>query len=378
MRVLFFTHEKAYGGASRALITLIDELLKHNYEIYVVVPFKNAKIVDELKLRNVKIISSFYGWWQYPTNLSFVMKTLWKIIYRFNFISYFRLVRKIKKLNIDVIHTNTSVIDIGCKVAKKLNIPHVWHFREFTSIHLKFIINSSKAYKFINDNGGQLIFISKAVSNFYKENIKNKNCHIVYDGIPKEYYYKKEYQEHKTVNFLLVGTLEENKGQMLAIEACKKLKDENINNFTLTFIGNDPTNYSEKLISKAKEYKLDSKVKYKGFTKNVLNARKKYDVELMCSPKEAFGLVTVEAMFSGNPVIGSNSGATPEIIEDGTNGYLYRLNDSNDLKNKMKKFITKPNLIKKLGLNAQKIATNKFSSKNYYDSIIEIYNNVRK
>ena len=165
---------------------------------------------------------------------------------------------------------------------------------------------------------------------------------------------------------------------MLAIEACKKLKDENINNFTLTFIGNDPTNYSEKLISKAKEYKLDSKVKYKGFTKNVLNARKKYDVELMCSPKEAFGLVTVEAMFSGNPVIGSNSGATPEIIEDGTNGYLYRLNDSNDLKNKMKKFITKPNLIKKLGLNAQKIATNKFSSKNYYDSIIEIYNNVRK
>ena len=234
------------------------------------------------------------------------------------------MVRKIKKLNIDVIHTNTSVIDIGCKVAKKLNIPHVWHFREFTSIHLKFIINSSKAYKFINDNGGQLIFISKAVSNFYKENIKNKNCHIVYDGIPKEYYYKKEYQEHKTVNFLLVGTLEENKGQMLAIEACKKLKGSTnrINNFTLTFIGNDPTNYSEKLISKAKEYKLDSKVKYKGFTKNV--------------------------------------------------------NDSNDLKNKMKKFITKPNLIKKLGLNAQKIATNKFSSKNYYDSIIEIYNNVRK
>ena len=46
MKILFFTHEKQYGGASRALVTLIDELLKRKqYKIFVVVPFKDSKII---------------------------------------------------------------------------------------------------------------------------------------------------------------------------------------------------------------------------------------------------------------------------------------------------------------------------------------------
>jgi len=37
---------------------------------------------------------------------------------------------------------------------------------------------------------------------------------------------------------------------------------------------------------------------------------------------EPFGMVTIEALASGTPVIGSGSGATPEIIKDGVNGFI--------------------------------------------------------
>ena len=170
MRILFFSHEKSYGGASRALVTLIKDL-KDEHEIYVVVPFKDAKITLELQKLNVNVISCFYSWYQVPVNISKLKKVMYKGAYFVNNLSFHYLVNKIKKLNIDIIHSNTSVIDIGARVAKKLKIPHVWHFREFTGTHLKFIKNNEKTYHFINNNAGCIIYISKAIQIFYEQNI---------------------------------------------------------------------------------------------------------------------------------------------------------------------------------------------------------------
>ena len=71
MKILFFTHEKELGGASKALITLINDLKKNN-EIFVVTPFNDSKIIFELKDSNVKFISCFFSWWQVPTNISVI------------------------------------------------------------------------------------------------------------------------------------------------------------------------------------------------------------------------------------------------------------------------------------------------------------------
>lgn len=47
------------------------------------------------------------------------------------------------------------------------------------------------------------------------------------------------------------------------------------------------------------------------------------DILCMCSDREAFGLSTVEGMLSGCLIIGTNTGGTTEILEDGTTGLLY-------------------------------------------------------
>ena len=47
----------------------------------------------------------------------------------------------------------------------------------------------------------------------------------------------------------------------------------------------------------------------------------------MCSRSEAFGRVTVEYLRRGRPVIGTRSGGTPELVEDGVTGFLYEPGD---------------------------------------------------
>lgn len=377
MRILFFTHEKSYGGASRALVTLIKDL-KDKHDIYVVVPFKDAKITLELQKLNVNIISCFYSWYQVPVNISKFKKLMYKGAYLFNYLSFYYLVNTIKKLDIDIIHSNTSVIDIGARVAKKLNIPHVWHFREFTGTHLKFIKSNTQTYNFINNNAGNIIYISKSIQTFYEQNINKLLGTLIYDGVSSEFVVDKKYKTKKDITFLLVATLEKNKGQVLAIKALSILKQKGYNNFKLLLAGGDPTGYSSYLNDLIKEYKLDQNVEYIGFIDDMKSLRKKVDVELMCAPSEAFGLVTIEGMLAGNPIIGSNSGATSELIKNDINGYLYELNNEDDLASKMELFLTTPNLVSKLGIKAKEYALKNFSSDNNSKSTIKLYNKILK
>lgn len=381
MNLLYFTHEKEYGGSSRALVSLIKELKRDDKNnIYVVVPFKNAKIINELKHLDINIIYCFYSWWQNPLNISKFKKILFKIAYLSNYLSEKKIIRKIRKLNIDIIHSNTSVIDIGAKIATKLKIPHVWHFREFKDNNLEFIMNEEKSYKYIEDFGGNIIYISKAVETFYKNKIRNVKYKLIYDGVSEDFIindkiYKDNYEK---INFLLAGTLQKGKGQHLAVEAVGLLNKEGYKNIKLYLAGADNFNFNTYLNSIIEKYNIKENVEYLGFVDNIKELRKNIDVELLCSKSEAFGLVTVEAMMAGNVMIGSNSGATSEIIEDGVTGYLYKCDDVNSLVEKMKKIINNPKIIKEIGIKGKEYVIEKFSSRKNALSVLEYYNKILK
>lgn len=381
MNLLYFTHEREYGGSSRALVALIKEIKNNgNHNIYVVVPFKDAKIIKELKELDVNVIQCFYSWWQIPVNVSSLNKILFKIAYLSNFISEKILIRKIRKLNIDVIHSNTSVIDIGAKIANRLKIPHVWHFREFKDKNLEFIKNEEKSYKYIEQYGGNIIYISKAIETFYKNKMNKAKSKLIYDGVSNDFIiadkkYKEQYGE---IKFLLAGTLQKGKGQHLAVEAIGLLKQQGYKNIQLYLAGGDKFKFSTYLNSLIEKYNIKENVEYLGFVENIKQLRKNVDVELLCSESEAFGLVTVEGMMAGNVMIGSNSGATSEIIEDGKTGYLYKCNDAKDLANKMKEIIDDPQKIKEIGIKGQKYAIENFSSEKNAMQVLEYYNEILK
>lgn len=73
-----------------------------------------------------------------------------------------------------------------------------------------------------------------------------------------------------------------------------------------------------------------------GFTPLVNELIRTFDIFMMCSRSEAFGLVNIESLASGVPLIATNSGGIPEFIKDGFNGILFTREDPNEGSKKLK------------------------------------------
>lgn len=100
------------------------------------------------------------------------------------------------------------------------------------------------------------------------------------------------------------------------------------------------------------------------------------DIFVVPSVIEAFGLVTVEAMACGKPVIGANVGGIPDVIKNGLNGYLVEPKDPKSLADKIAFLIENPGLMKKMGREGRRIAEKNFDIEKRIDKILTIYSDL--
>jgi glycosyltransferase involved in cell wall biosynthesis len=138
-----------------------------------------------------------------------------------------------------------------------------------------------------------------------------------------------------TDNFIvgIVGRIEDAKGQYLVIEAIEKLKDLNIK---ALIVGHTmDSEYIKNLKQKIKDLNIEEKIVFTGFTKEVDAHMQLFDVNVLATPRETFGLVVIEAMINKVCMIATNNGGPLEIIEDGKDGLLFN-RTSEDLAKKIK------------------------------------------
>jgi glycosyltransferase involved in cell wall biosynthesis len=88
---------------------------------------------------------------------------------------------------------------------------------------------------------------------------------------------------------------------------------------------------------------------------------------------ESFGLSIIESFAMGKPVIGSNLGPIPEIIEEGINGLLFEPGDIEDLTSKIQYLLDHRDLAGKMGRRAREKAEKEYNPQIYYDRIREVY-----
>lgn len=157
------------------------------------------------------------------------------------------------------------------------------------------------------------------ITNKTKDGVKKiiSECEVVNHSIVTKEYKKYDKKIGKVKNFIFLGQYIERKGIYDILDWIKTTEKDN---FTFTFAGYGPLEKEiNKIMSEHKNVKNIGKLS----KQEIKNELGKYDFLILPSKKEPFGIVIIEALACGVPVISSNVVGPAEIITNNENGFLF-------------------------------------------------------
>lgn len=126
------------------------------------------------------------------------------------------------------------------------------------------------------------------------------------------------------------------------------------------------------------ELGLSQFVHITGNQKRVVDLLSISDVKLLLSSKESFGLVILEAMACGVPVIGSDAGGIPEVIQEGKSGFITPVGDTDTAARLVINLLNNPPLHKKMAAEAKRRASEDFNKADIVRQYEKVYESVMK
>lgn len=172
---------------------------------------------------------------------------------------------------------------------------------------------------------------SKSMEEYLIENKVSSNIEILPTGLSENYFYedtekvnkiRRTYLKNKKFLFCTVSRLSKEKNIEFIIEGLKKLKEKVGDSFNTLIIGNGPL--KEELKKRVNDYGMDSSVEFLSSIPNeeIGNYYRACDMFLFASTSETQGIVLIEAMAAGNPVVAVRGSGVVEVLKDGVNGYI--------------------------------------------------------
>jgi glycosyltransferase involved in cell wall biosynthesis len=206
-------------------------------------------------------------------------------------------------------------------------------------------------------------------------------CIDIANLLPQNIISKREAREQLHINadatlFGIIGRIDKLKGQHFLIEAIKRLRNENYD-VELLIVG-EPTKekageeYLQHILQLVKELDLGNCIHFRPFSQDLNLLYSALDIFALASKNETYGMVTVEAMLFGKPIIATSSGGTPEILGDGKFGLLYENEDMDGFLSCAKKYLDNVNLQNEFGRKAKEEAMHKYSHTVEVEQIIEM------
>ena len=189
-------------------------------------------------------------------------------------------------------------------------------------------------------------------------------------------------QGFKSEDFIIgvIGRIDQQKGQMELLKAFRNIS-EKFGSTHLMIVGEptigepDQERYFQHLKSAVKKTKLEKRVHFRGFQKDTRKLFANFDLFVLPSHEETFGFVVVESMASGTPVLGTNAGGVPEILEHGRCGFLCEPKSSTSLTEKLDYILSNKEEREEKAQLALERARNVFDREAVYQNFMEILSN---
>lgn len=332
-KILFLITKGNWGGSQKYVFELAKSLKKDN-SFDISVAFGEPDVLEE-RLREENIRTLHLKKTKNNINFLEVYSSLKEII---------DLIRREKP---DIIHLNSSKAGyFGSFCAKYFSdtkivfTSHGWPYNENRNFLVRYFLKILMTLTVFWSN--KIIAVSKKIEretpfyNFFKEKIIQ-----IYFGIENKQpvskeealnYLKFEKVEDR-VDIVTIAELNDNKGYSYALKAIKNIVHNEQKNIHYHIIGNGKN--KEKIESLIKKYNLELNVTMHGFVKDACKYLKAFDIFLLPSTTEALGYVVLEAGIAGIPVVATNVGGVPEIVENNVTGLLAKRKDAKDIRDKL-------------------------------------------
>jgi len=321
-KVCFVITKGVWGGAQKYVYSLAVNLNPENYDVSVICGQGNElpKKLEEKGIRVHRIT-------ELERDIS-IKKELK------NLIQIFKL---IKKESPDVLHLNSPKVGgLGAVVGRILGVKkiiftsHGFAFNEKRPLFHKVLIRFFSWLTLVLNKKIILISNKEKKDTLGMPFIGPEKIVLINNGIEKiDFKEKNIAREHLLsklsnkpeipTNAVWIGTLSElhkNKGLEYAINAVAKLTTPFV--FFIVGVGEEKTNL-EKII---KNNNLENKVFLTGFVDNANQYLKAFDIFTLTSVKEGLPYTILEAGLSETPIVASNIGGIPDVIDNGINGIL--------------------------------------------------------
>lgn len=195
-------------------------------------------------------------------------------------------------------------------------------------------------------------FIERKYIDFGIPREKIKYCDYGIDINLKQDYFNYENSRSKNFKFGFVGTILPAKGLHVLIKAFRKLNKKNV---VLKIFGRlYPYKGFENYPNYIKKLGNEYRIKFLGGFSNEKVGKIFSEIDVLIVPSiwyENSPFVIKEAFLFDTPVIASDIGGIPELVENNKNGLLFKPREIDELKSKMEEVIEKPHLYKRLKKN---------------------------
>ena len=373
MFINYYTPSK--GGMETSVINLSKGLEKAGHQVFIFAPeYPNYK--DENK--NIFRYKSFrfnYGGYFYVIPLPFFSKAE----------------EVVRKLNLDIIHSHQpySLGSEALKFSKKLNIPLVftYHIKYEDYSHYVPLVPQSISKKYIrkvttkySNRCARIIAPSTAIKKMLSDRGIKSSISIIPSGINIDNFKKDTEQKDEIRKKYNIKS-----DEILLITACRLTKEKNLeflvksfakikqryNNIKFMIVGDGAVR--KDLEKKAEELGIKNNIIFTGLVDRteIVGLYQASDIFIFASKTETQGLVAVEAMAAGNPVVAVKASGIEDMVRNNEDGFLTSESEE-EFSESVSKMINDKDLREKMSAQAR-TNSERFSISPWIGKITELY-----
>ena len=382
IKILYIqAHSDKIAGAELCLLNLIKRIDRNKFEPIVLL-YNKANLADALEELGAGVIVKELGTISRSYNPIRLIRFMGYLIS-----GVYAVCRIIRKHKVDIIHCNQNVcifyaVLAGCLTGAKC----IWHVRNRVS---NFGIIGTLLYRLTY----KVICVSDSIKSPFVKTFSDAKLKVqtIYDGFPEaeettdEMLVKLKDEFCISGNNKIIGTvgrITRWKGQDCFLRAgsilVKKYPD-----LKIVIVGDcaegtkaeyaESNKFKKELRNLAVELGLSANVIFTGFREDAWQIIKFFDVFVLPSIEEPFGMVLLEAMLQGAPIVATNAGGVPEIIDDGREGFLVVPGQPWEMADAIEKILVSRETAKMLTKNAFKKLHDKFCIKTSIENMESIY-----